>query len=187
MAFTALLDANVLHPMVLCDLLLRLALAGFYRPLWSEMILDEVVRSIERRRPDIAPGRLRARTDRMKEAFPDATVVGFDHLLPAVAAFGHDAHVVAAALRGGADVIVTSNSQHFPADQLRDLGVGVQTPDEFLVHQWWLNPQTVANVIVEQAGATKRPALTAAQVIDRLVAVGPEFARLARKDSDSPT
>jgi len=69
---SALLDANVLHPMVLCDLLIRLSLAGCYRILWSEEILSEVVRSVLRRRPDIAPDRMMRRVALMNETLPDA-------------------------------------------------------------------------------------------------------------------
>lgn len=57
-AFTALLDANVLHPPGLRDLLVRLGQTGLFRPRWSERILDEMVRSILRRRPDLDANRL---------------------------------------------------------------------------------------------------------------------------------
>ena len=64
MAFTtALLDANVLHPMVLCDLLIRLAQRGLYRALWTREILAEVVATVLRRRPDLSVELLRKRTN----------------------------------------------------------------------------------------------------------------------------
>ena len=49
MAYVALLDASVLHPWVVCELLLRLAERGLYRPAWSAEILDELVESLIRR------------------------------------------------------------------------------------------------------------------------------------------
>jgi predicted nucleic acid-binding protein len=112
---TALLDANVLHPMVLCDLLIRLALSGFYRPLWSDEILHEVVRSIHGRRPDLSLELLQKRVEKMKRVLPDATVSGYERLLPDLAMLGSDAHVLAAAAEGGANVIVTFNTTDFAA------------------------------------------------------------------------
>jgi hypothetical protein len=179
--YTALLDANVLHPVVLCDLLLRLALAGFYRPVWSARILEETERSLRRRRPDIAPDRLRRRSEQMNEAFPDAQVGGFEDLIPQLAGFGHDAHVVAAAIRGTADVIVTANVGDFPADRLARFDLVAQAADDFLIHQWWLDPAGVLRAIEEQAAALKRPPLSTADVVERLARVVPTFARLVRE------
>ena len=74
MALAALLDANVLHPQILCDLLLRLAEHDAFRPLWSVEILTETIESILRRRPDLERERLQRRMNAMNEAFPDAIV-----------------------------------------------------------------------------------------------------------------
>jgi hypothetical protein len=137
---TALLDANVLHPMVLCDLFIRLARRGLYRALWSREILEEVVRSIARRRPDLSVDVLRRRTDAMERAIQDATVAGYESLLPGLQELGDDARVAAAAVAGHADVIVTSNIKDFPAVVLDRHGISVQSPDDFLVDIWWLDP-----------------------------------------------
>ena len=80
MAYSALLDANVLHPIVLCDLLLRLAERGLFRPLWSSRILDETTESILRRKPDLGRDRLERRIRDMEEAFPEASVAHYEHL-----------------------------------------------------------------------------------------------------------
>src|SRR5271170_3744793 len=97
---TALLDANVLHPMPLCDLLLRLGLADFYRLLWSEEILNETERSILRRFPSKDKDLIHRRIRTMAAAFPGAMVEGYEILLPKpkVKALGKDAHVLAAAI-----------------------------------------------------------------------------------------
>ena len=69
MAFTtALLDANVLHPMVLCDLLIRLAQRGLNRALWTREILAEVIATVLGRRPDLSVKLLRKRTAAMQAA-----------------------------------------------------------------------------------------------------------------------
>ena len=96
LADTALLDANVLHPMVLCDLLIRLAPAGYYRPRWSENILDETVRSIHRRRPDLSLDLLRRRVAAMRRVLPDAMIAGYEGLAAEMVQLGKDAHVLAA-------------------------------------------------------------------------------------------
>lgn len=81
MPFTALYDANVLHPPGLRDLLMRLGQTGLYRARWSDQILDEVVTSILRRRPDLDPARL-ARTRRlMCDAVADCLVTGYEPLI----------------------------------------------------------------------------------------------------------
>ena len=111
---TALLDANVLHPMVLCDLLIRLALAEYYRPLWSREIPDETPRSVRRRRPDLAIDQLQRRVDAMQRVLPDAMVTGYNERLAELSTLRKDAHVLAAAVQGGADLIVTHNVRDFP-------------------------------------------------------------------------
>ena len=139
MAYTALLDANVLHPMVLCDLLIRLAQRGLYRALWSREILEEVVTSIAKRRPDLKIERLRRRTLAMETALQDATVEGYEGLIPAFTELGSDAHVLAAAVVGHADGIVTSNVRDFPEHIVKRYRIAVQSPDDFLIHLWWLD------------------------------------------------
>ena len=176
MAFTtALLDANVLHPMVLCDLLIRLAQRGLYRALWTREILAEVVRSILRRRPDLSLELLRKRTVAMQAALQDATVEGYESLLPALHELGRDAHVAAAAVFARADVIVTSNTRDFPERVLDRYGVAAQSPDGFLVQQWWLDPVAVAEIIVQQAHGTTRPPLTPDEILTRLRFMAPGF------------
>src|SRR5258707_7022571 len=101
--------------MVLCDLLIRLAQRGLYRALWSREILEEVVRSIARRRPDLSVALLRKRTAAMQTALQDATVEGYEALLPALQELGADAHLAAPAVFGSAAVLVTSNSRDLPA------------------------------------------------------------------------
>ena len=82
MAYSALLDANVLHPVSLCDLRLRLAERGFYRPLWSESILGETAASVLARHPQAAAEALARRIGHMRRAFADALVTGYEPLAP---------------------------------------------------------------------------------------------------------
>ncbi len=173
-----LLDANVLHPMVLCDLLLRLGLAQVCRVHWSREILAEVVRSIARRRPDLPRERLERRVAAMGDAFPEATIAGYEHLLPALAEFGGDAHVVAAALHGRVDLIVTDNTRDFPEARLSPRGLAASSADDFLCGVWREHPGVVVKVLREQAADTGRPALSVDQIVARLGAPAPRFSAL---------
>lgn len=137
MAYVALLDASVLHPWVVCDILLRLAERGLYRPAWSTEILDELVDSLTERMPDHAE-RFQRRRERMEAAFAEAMAVLPERFLAAVPeeVDAGDRHVVAAARAARADVIVTNNVRHFAADRLAESWLVVQSADEFLIHQW---------------------------------------------------
>jgi len=181
MAYVALLDASVLHPWIICDLLLRLAERGLYRPAWSEGILDELVDSLTARRPE-HEGRFRRRREHMEAAFAEAMARGHARFVAAVPAAVDDGdrHVVAAALAARADVIVTDNIRDFAPDDLADVGLRVQTADEFLIHQWWLDPSGVVEDILAMAAATSRPPLTAMQVLESLGRHAPEFTALVR-------
>ncbi|MCG7427443.1 PIN domain-containing protein [Helcobacillus sp. ACRRO] len=118
--FSALLDACALVPITQADLLLRLAEAGLYRPLWNHRILEETVAAIEAVHPQTkASGSARRRVNTMNKVFLDACV---DHWEPFVESVDlpdpDDRHVVAAAVRGRADLLVTANLKDFPVEQL---------------------------------------------------------------------
>ena len=179
--FSATLDACVLVPIALADTLLRLAEADLYRPLWSELILDEMVSAIEEIHPDLADGPARRRAETMDRAFDDACVRGWEPLVQGIALPDQDdRHVVAAALRGQADLIVTANLSDFPASSLEPLGLEAQSPDDFLLNQLDLDPEVVIRVLHAQAAATHRPAITFDALVDRLARCGvPQFAQAA--------
>lgn len=179
MAYSALLDANVLHPINLCDLLLRFSERGFYRPLWSRDILNETTESMARRHPEVEPEALARRVRFMEAAFPDAMVSGYEGLASSLPTFGSDAHVVAAAIVGYADVIVTQNVRDFPADALAGYRLLAQSPDDFLVHQWWLDPDAAAQVVVGQSAGTRRPHRSPQEILEHLSKSVPAFATMA--------
>lgn len=178
-----LLDACVLVPIALTDVLLRSADAGLYRPLWSEAILDEMVTAIEKVRPDLAPGAARRRATVMNRAFDDASVTGWETLVDGIILPDlDDRHVVAAAQRGRADLIVTANLSDFPRDELAKLGIEIQHPDEFLLNQLDLDPDCIITVLSEQAKATRNPAITLERLLAQLARCGvPKFAAEAAK------
>ena len=185
MAYVALLDASVLHPWVICDMLLRLADRGLYRPAWSAEILDELVKSLIERKPEHAD-RIQRRRERMEAAFAEA-MARPERFLSAVPdeVDSGDRHVVAAALAVRADVVVTNNVRHFAPERLAESGLLVQTADEFLTHQWWLDPVAVTEEVASMSSATSRPPLAVAQLLDSLGRTAPEFAGLVRVAMDA--
>lgn len=128
----ALLDANVLFGSGLRDALLRLANARLFQPLWSADIHDEWMRSFSAERPDIPFHRLERARDEMNGEFPEAAVTGYGSLVSVVdLPDPGDRHVLAAAIHGRANVIVTSNLRHFPDSALGPRGIVARRPDDF--------------------------------------------------------
>lgn len=177
-----LLDANVIYSIRLCDLLLRIADAGLYQPRWSDVILDEAMRNLLARVPVERHERIRRRFAAMAEAFSDASVGRFNRYLPVVpgAIDAGDRHVVAAALAGRANVIVTSNVRHFPEEALIHLDLAVRTPDAFLVHQWWMAREEIARVLRQWSDDLTNPPLAVDQLLEALSPEVPSFVAVVR-------
>ncbi len=173
MAFDATYDACVLHPAGLRDLLIRLATTGLFRAHWSTDILDEMVRSILRRRPDLTEAQLARTRQLMCEAVPDCLTTGYERLLDGLhLPDPNDQHVVAVAIRSGSQVIVTENLSDFPADVLRSYNIEAQTPDEFLLHLVDLSPATIFRVLEAQAAALRHPPMSVDELLDHLTRSG---------------
>jgi predicted nucleic acid-binding protein len=132
--FPIVIDANVLMQAAVLDTLLRLAERRLFLCRWSEDIIAEVRRNLIAKmnlpteKVDFLLGELHAH-------FPDAWVLaGFKILIPAMPNDEKDRHIVAAAVKCGAEVILTYNPKHFPDEQLKPLGIAAKTPDEYLVN-----------------------------------------------------
>ncbi len=173
MAFTVVYDACVLYPAPLRDLLMRLAVAGLVRARWTDQILDECFRSIKANRPDLTDAQLNRTRSLMNLAVRDCLVTGFEGLIAGITLPDvDDRHVVAAAVRVGAQVIVTSNLKDFPSKDLAPLGIEAQAPDDFVLNLIDLAPGTVASIVNEQASALKAPPQTRGQLLERLLENG---------------
>lgn len=179
--FSALLDTCVLVPIAAADLLLRLAEAGLFRPLWSAKILEELENALVRVHPQLASGGAERRIRQMSSTFIDAEVTGWQPLAEQLhLPDPDDNHVLAAAIAGRADIIVTNNLRDFPKATLSSHELEAQSLDEFLLNQLDLNPEVTLHVLRRQAGAARQPPLTSAELLAKLRAAGaPKFSATA--------
>jgi predicted nucleic acid-binding protein len=156
--YVAVLDTCVLAPMPLCDTLLRLAEEpAFYIPKWSADILRELRSTLLRM--GYTEAQAERRIGAMETAFEDANVTGYERLVASMTNDPKDRHVLAAAVRCGAQAIITDNVKHFPPVSVAPYDIGVLTPDEFLLHQFHLNAETVVAKLDGQA-AIRRVSLS---------------------------
>ncbi|OOY11131.1 PIN domain-containing protein [Thioclava marina] len=141
-----LLDACVLYPTVLREILIGAAKAGLYHPLWSARILEEWARAAARRAPAdeaIARGEIAL----LRASFPKAEIApqpGIEQRL--VLPDDNDIHVLAAAIAGSADAIVTFNAQDFPRGTLAGEGLDRRDPDGFLWQLFSEHPEEMRQV-----------------------------------------
>jgi predicted nucleic acid-binding protein len=150
------LDACVLYPTVLREILCGVAAAGLYEPVWSERILEEWARAVVKLGPGaevIARGEIAL----MTAAFPRAMVraqpdIEARLLLPDP----NDRHVLAVAIAGHADAILTFNAVDFPRHVLADEGLQRRDPDGFLWEQWSHHPETVRAAVTEVHAKAER-------------------------------
>jgi len=171
--FTAVFDACVLYPAPLRDLLMWLALSGRFRARWTAEIHDEWVRNLHKNRPDLTPALLRRTVDLMNQAVPDALVSGYEDLIDGLTLPDEDdRHVLAAAIRCGASVIVTFNERDFPKDLLAAYGVEVQHPDEFIDDLFDLDQAAVVAAAQKQRSTLKNPPIDVDRYLDILMKQG---------------
>ena len=131
--FIVILDANVLYPAPLRDYLLHLASLGLYKPKWTNKIQDEWIRNLLTKRPDLKEASLRLTQGYMDSAFPDSNVTGYEDLIDGLKLPDpDDRHILAAAIKENADVIVTFNLKDFPGDYINTFDIEVLHPDRFI-------------------------------------------------------
>jgi predicted nucleic acid-binding protein len=157
-AFTALYDACVLYPAPLRDLLMELAGTGLFRARWTDEIHNEWIENLLENEPHRERAKLERTRDLMNAAILDCLVTGYEPLIPALTLPDlDDRHVLAAAIRGRADVIVTYNLKHFPDAVLSGYGIEAQHPDEFVSDLIGLDAEVVYSAVKEQRARLKNP------------------------------
>jgi predicted nucleic acid-binding protein len=175
--FASVLDACVLAPMPIADTLLRLAEHSppFYRPLWSKHILAEVKNTLLKFR--YSETQAARRVAAMEQAFPEASVFGYETLIDAMLIDPKDRHVLAAAVKAGAECIVSDNVKHFPKASLKPFGLECLSAESFLLYQYRLDPDSFINILAEQAKDTSR---SLAELVALLSKYAPPIAELIK-------
>lgn len=180
MPYAVVLDACVLHPAHLRDTLLRLSERELFQPLWTSAILEELERSLTRRRVPAPAARRVVRT--MEAAFESAMVRGFEPLVDTMTCDPKDRHVLAAAIHGDAGAVVTFNVRDFPEESLQPHNIEVIHADDFLLDALDLAPPVVIEELRQQAAANRSSPYTLFEILDALSTAGtPRFADEIRR------
>ena len=160
-SFTAFYDANVLYASELRNLLMHLAMTGLFRAKWSNGVHEEWMTALLRNRPDLSRERLERTRALMDKNAEDALVTGYEDLIEGLhLPDPDDRHVLAAAIRGRADVIVTANVRDFPTEILTPFEIEAQHPDEFVMHLLDLSTGVVIDAARRHRESLKKPAKT---------------------------
>jgi len=172
-SFTAVYDACVLYPAPLRDFLMWLALSGRFRAKWSLEIHNEWKRNLLKNRPDLTAKQLDRTSELMDQALPDACVTGYENLIEGLSLPDiDDRHVLAAAIRCHASVIVTFNQKDFPCAVLGSFDIEAQHPDEFVGNLFSLDPAAVVAAAQRQRQQLKMPPMDVQTYLDLLLRQG---------------
>ncbi len=139
--YTVFLDANVLYPAPLRDLLLELAVADLYQARWSPIILDEMSWNLLKNRPDITQKQLDRTISLMNKHTRDCLVNIPQNLINSIEGLpdADDRHVVAGAIQSRSHAIITRNLKDFPSEVISAYRLEVIDPDRFLSAQYTLD------------------------------------------------
>jgi len=167
--FTAVYDACVLYPAPLRDFLMWLGLSGRFRARWSAQIHDEWKRNLLKNRPDLTAEQLDRTSALMDRAIPDALVTRYEPLVAGLTLPDpDDGHVLAAAIRCHASVIVTFNEKDFPTEVLQSFGLAAQHPDVFVENLFDLDQAAVVAAAQRQRQQLKNPPMDVECYLDIL-------------------
>ena len=143
----AVLDACVLYPTVLREILQGAAAAGLYQPVFSDRILREWVLATAKLGP-AAPAIAEGEAASLRAVFPRALVRDHPEIeARLVLPDPNDVHVLATAIASGADAIVTFNAQDFPGHILAAEGITRRDPDGFLWELQSRHPEAMAGIV----------------------------------------
>jgi len=165
--FTCILDTNVIYPLWIRDLLLWFAHHELYTPKWSNHIFDEWIEVMKRK--GVAESDAKKRIEILNEAFPDALVQNYEPLIETLCLPDiKDKHVLAAAIKTNANLVVTNNLKDFPQDYLASFGLSAKCADDFLTDIIDLNHDASVKAFRDLVINKRKPPLDEFQVLDAL-------------------
>ena len=170
--FVVVLDANVLYPFRMRDILLCFYHAGLFRGRWSKTILEEWTSNLLAEKPGLHHS-IRSQLQKMSFEFPEALVTGYESLIGSLdLPDQNDRHVLAAAIRCGAQHIVTQNLNDFPPEALEPFSVEAIHPDEFLSRTFELYPTEATEILGKLRRSYQNPPYTPSEFVLDLTAKG---------------
>ena len=165
--FTCVLDTNVIYPIEIRDLLFWFAYYDLYTLKWSKHIFDEWESVMQKL--GVSQDEIQKRLSRAHAAFPDAQVEHYENLIDSlVLPDEKDRHVLAAAIKANANIIVTNNLKDFPADYLAKFGLSAKSADEFLADTIDLNQEMALKAFRELVINRRNPEMDEFQVLDTM-------------------
>jgi predicted nucleic acid-binding protein len=168
MPFIVIYDANSLVGNTQRDLLFQVALAGLVQAKFTERILDETMKAVHKSRPDIAPEKLTRLHGLMLGAVPDSIVSGHEPLIEGLHLRDpDDRHVLAAAIKSGAQLIVTKDKD-FTTEALRAWTIEAKTPDDFILDLIDISEKIVWGCVQQIVNSRKRRPETVEDVLAHL-------------------
>jgi len=173
MPFIVVYDANALYGNAQRDLLIRIAQSGLVQAKWTDQILDEMLSNLGEKRPDILADKLGVLRELMNRAVRDCLVTGYEPLVESLhLPDPDDRHVLAAAIKSSAQVIVTTNLKDFPEAELQPWNVEVKSPDDFVLDQITIDARIVYSCVREIANSRRNPPNTVEDVLAELERAG---------------
>jgi hypothetical protein len=172
--YTVLFDANVLYPAPMRDLLMQLALSDLFRAHWTEQINDEWIEALLKKEPHRDRQKLERTRALMNKAVRGCLIENYKGLIPSLIGLPdeNDRHVLAAAIAGRCDCIVTQNLKDFPDAAMAAYGIEIQHPDEFLSNLINLSPGRFCASVQKVRARLKNPPYSAAEYLDVMRNVG---------------
>ncbi len=163
-------DACVLYPAPLRDFLMWLALTDLFQAKWTEKIHEEWMSNVLKNRPDLTYKQLERTKNLMNQNVRDCLVTGYEQLideleLPDV----DDRHVLAAAIKSDAEIIVTFNLKDFLSENIGEYGIKAQHPDEFILYLIDINSDLVCQAVKNQLNTLKKPPINLDELLEILI------------------
>lgn len=165
--FICVLDTNVIYPIEIRDILFWFASFDLYTPKWSKHIFIEWIEVM--RRKGVSELEIKKRTTKAQLAFPEALVDNYEQIISSLSLPDeNDKHVLAAAIKTNANLIVTNNIKDFPKDYLSQYGLKAKTADDFLTDIIDINTSAAIEAFRAMALNRKNPNLDEFGVLERL-------------------
>jgi predicted nucleic acid-binding protein len=167
--FTVIYDACVLYPAPLRDLLMHLAVTDLFKAHWTDQIHEEWIRALLRSENRFDRSTLEKTRDLMDRHVFDAKVTGYEKLIPVLELpDSNDRHVLAAAIKAGADAIITFNLKDFPREVLAEYSIEAIHPDDFIYCQIGLSSAVACGAVKRHRESLKKPPKTKAEYLETL-------------------